>query len=68
VKHTDFPHYWICHACATERGGVWPEGHVATMAVKKCEYCEDRLRTPNEAIAPYVDYNWPGLNTRYMRD
>ncbi len=55
----DFPHYWICMTCATAKGGTWPEGHVATVSIKPCEYCNDAHRQPNEAIAPWVDFDWP---------
>lgn len=54
-----FPHYWICDACARERGGIWPEGHVATLALTECQYCNGDKHLSNEAIAPWVDYNWP---------
>lgn len=64
----EFPHYWICGKCAEARGGKWPEGHVATVVVKRCEYCNDKNRSPNEAIAPWVDYDWPDLDTRMLRD
>lgn len=50
--------YWICHACATEKGGIWPDHHVATMAEKVCPYCEGNKQT-DRFIAPWVDYNWP---------
>jgi predicted amidophosphoribosyltransferase len=50
--------YWICDTCAKERGGKWPEGHVATLAVKKCGYCDGKNHGVKEAIAPWVDYNW----------
>jgi hypothetical protein len=53
-----FPHYWICGVCAKERGGVWPKGHVATIAQKKCEYCNGKNHTSEDFIAPWVDYNW----------
>lgn len=51
--------YWICDACAKERGGVWPEGHVATLADVPCRYCDDKHRKPGERIAPWVDFDWP---------
>lgn len=64
-----FPHYWICTACAKERGGVWPERHVATLAAKMCLYCNGGKQLPTERfIAPYVDYNWPNLDTSMLRD
>lgn len=53
-----FPHYWICCNCAKERGGTWPPGHIATLAYIKCEYCDGKNHTANEAIAPWVDFDW----------
>lgn len=63
-----FPHYWICKACAEERGGKWPEGHCATVADIPCRYCDDKNRKPGQASAPYVDWNWPNFDTSEMRD
>lgn len=62
-----FPHYWICNACATERGATWPSDHAATMAAKTCKYCDGKKQT-EKYIAPYVDYNWPGMDFIGMRD
>ena len=60
VKNTEekFPHYWICDACAKERGGVWPEGLCATLLQTACKYCRGE-KQKEEFIAPYVDYDWP---------
>ncbi len=63
-----FPHYWICFTCAKEKGGIWPEGHVATVAPIKCEYCNDKNRLKDEASAPYVDFDWEDLETKHLRD
>jgi hypothetical protein len=54
-----FPHYWICATCAVERGGVWPERHVATMLLTECEYCGGANQEEDEGAAPWTDYNWP---------
>lgn len=51
--------YWICSACAKELGGVWPQNHVATVAYMKCECCDGKKQRSDEAIAPWVDYDWP---------
>lgn len=51
--------YWICDTCAKERGGKWPKGHVATVSLMKCGYCDGKNHGSQEAIAPWVDYNWP---------
>lgn len=56
-KDRRFSHYWICDACAKERGGVWPDGHVATVADIPCKYCDDKNRVGPSA--PYIDYDWP---------
>ncbi len=63
-----FPHYWICATCAAEKGGVWPEGHCATVGDIECKYCNDKNRAKGEASAPYVDYDWPNLKTSHLRD
>jgi DNA-directed RNA polymerase subunit RPC12/RpoP len=55
MKPFEPTHYWICVECATKFGGVWPEGHVATMILDKCKYCDSKIK---EALAPWVDYNW----------
>lgn len=52
-----FPFYWICDCCAAERGGRWPEGHVATLKAGTCEYCDGKKQT-EKFIAPWVDYDW----------
>jgi len=51
---TKFEHYWLCHSCATEQGGVWPENHCCTVIHGKCPYCGKE-----DTIIPYVDFNWP---------
>lgn len=56
--NSKFPHYWICDACAKERGGVWPENQCATIASKICEYCNGKSQI-EPCIAPWVDYDWP---------
>lgn len=63
-----FDHYWICHKCASDRGGTWPKNHIATVVVRKCQYCDGKNHEPTEFIAPWVDYNWPGKDTRHLRD
>lgn len=62
-----FPHYWICDACAKERGGEWPDKHGATLAKKICEYCSGKNQV-DDFIAPWVDYDWPDINTGFLRD
>jgi hypothetical protein len=64
----DFPHYWICSTCAAERGGRWPEGHVATCAEKTCKYCNGEKQGAEKYIAPYVDFDWPEMDTSAERD
>lgn len=51
--------YWMCAACAKERGGVWPKGHAATVILDTCPYCEGKNHSPTEGIVPWVDFNWP---------
>lgn len=57
MNSTKFPHYWICSACATERGGVWPEPLVATLTQTTCKYCNGEKQLEN-FIAPWVDWDW----------
>lgn len=52
-----FPHYWLCFQCADSKGGVWPDGHCATIMHGTCEYCGDK----NVTICPWVDFDWPML-------
>lgn len=60
-----FPHYWMCWECAEKLGGKWPKGHCATVTSGICKYCDDpELKT----IIPWVDFNWPGLDTSQLRD
>ncbi len=67
-----FPHYWICNSCAKEMGGEWPKGHIATVVLKKCEYCNGKNHEETEFIAPWVDYNWKDHTAnryaKYARD
>ena len=54
-KTVDLPHWFICHPCATDRGGRWPVGHVATCHDGTCLYCK---QTSN--LAAINDYLWGG--------
>ena len=49
--------YWICYICATELGGKWPKGHVATVSEGVCDTCEGKKQVW-KIVAPYVDYDW----------
>jgi hypothetical protein len=64
----DFPFYEICSQCAEKLGGKWPEGHIATMVLKTCEYCGGKNQKEGEFISPYVDYDWPAKKTKHLRD
>lgn len=57
-------HYWLCNDCAEKSGGIFPEGHVCTYMVDECLHCKKK-DTP---IIPWVDFNWPGIQTEHMRD
>jgi len=35
---------YICEDCARAIGGVWPEGHVATIHTGICDVCKKELR------------------------
>jgi len=61
MKHE---HYWLCMECATKNGGKWPEGHACTVSVGTCPYCAEE----NVTIIPYVDFDWPDINTKHLRD
>lgn len=69
----EFTHYWICSSCAQERGGIWPEGHVATFSKMPCKYCNGQNQNRGEHfISPWVDYDWPNKETtkiaKFSRD
>jgi hypothetical protein len=53
-------------------GGEWPKGHIATVVLKKCEYCNGKNHEETEFIAPWVDYNWKDHTAnryaKYARD
>lgn len=51
----NFPHYYTCWECATEKGLVWPEGHCATMHFDVCLYCNEK-----KSLAAITDYQFPG--------
>lgn len=63
-KPLRLPHYWICPECAADRGGTWPEGHVATCSFDTCPYCKSNLGT----VAPIADYDWPDRDLSAGRD
>ena len=54
---------YICRECAERRGGVWPEGHVATMHREVCPYCGER-----RGLACIGDWDWPGVDYSALRD
>ena len=53
----------ICRDCAKEKGGVWPEGHVATQWYGNCDYCHKR-----KACCSIGDWNWPNVDFSVRRD
>lgn len=59
----EFPYSYICRECAEKKGGVWPEGHAATMHVDECPYCSQK-----KALANVGDWNWPDKKSRGLRD
>lgn len=44
----------ICHECAISNGGVWPEDHIATCWVGRCDVCETE-----QNCSAVSDYRWP---------
>ena len=48
-------YYWACGECNQKAGGVWPEGHCATVTQGQCQVC----KTKHVTLVPWVDYNWP---------
>lgn len=50
--------YWICKACADERGGV-PFKTANTLAQLPCKYCNGANQLDGEFITPIVDLRWP---------
>jgi len=57
-------HYWICEECAEKAGGKFPEGHVCTVTVGTCKSCG----SANVMLIPWVDFDWPNLMTKHLRD
>jgi len=45
---------YICFECARARGGVWPDGHVATISTGECPACKRKV-----SLASVGDYDWP---------
>lgn len=56
-------HYWLCIDCAKEKGGIFPEGHVCTVMKGECPYCKK-----DKTIVPWVDFDWPDVRTKHLRD
>jgi hypothetical protein len=53
----------ICTDCAEELGGVWPEGHLATMWNGVCDYCNKET-----TCCSIGDWNWKKENFKSLRD
>lgn len=64
TKEKEFPFEYICQPCAIEKGGRWPEGHVATFHPATCPYC----MVPNKSLCNIGDFGWPDNKKRGMRD
>lgn len=62
-EDVDLPYDYICHQCADVRGGVWPEGHVATFHTGNCPYCDT-----SKGLANIGDWDWSDGAKRGMRD
>ena len=45
---------YMCGACAKDAGGLWPEGHAATMHEGWCPVCGYRA-----CLASVDDWDWP---------
>lgn len=56
--------YWACDDCITQAGGVFPEGHCATMTKGDCLVCG----AVNVTLIPWVDYDWKHVKTEGLRD
>ena len=54
---------YICADCATQAGGLWPDGHVATFHEGACGMCGCKT-----GLACVGDWNWPDKKARGMRD
>ena len=54
---------YLCAECAERLGGVWPEGHMATMHSGKCDCCGE-----TKSLAAHDDWNWPGQKLYPGRD
>ena len=46
--------YTICAKCAEANGATWPDGHLATFSVTKCQVCAKERSTCDVS-----DWNWP---------
>lgn len=62
-SHQKFRRGYICRHCAERLGGVWPEGHAATMHEDLCDCCGRRA-----ALAQHDDWNWPDQKSYPGRD
>lgn len=57
-------HYYLCYKCAKKYGGKMPKKHVCTVSEGPCPHCKKDKTT----LIPWVDFDWPKINTRFLRD
>jgi hypothetical protein len=53
----------ICHDCAKEKGGFWPEEHLATQWYGTCDYCHRR-----KECCSIGDWDWTDVDFSNRRD
>lgn len=44
----------ICHRCADDVGGQWPEGHKASFCGGTCHVCQQK-----KSVCALSDWEWP---------
>lgn len=54
---------YLCDECAEKHGAVWPEGHIASYFMGKCNVCKEQ-----KSLSCTGDWNWPDKNSKGGRD
>ncbi len=49
----------ICKECATNHGGKWPDGHLATWHEGECDQCGRQ-----EGVCCVTDWDFPGVKLK----
>lgn len=51
-------HKCICSTCAELEGCTWPDGHVATFSIGKCDYCNKVQEFDDGGVCDVSDWEW----------